>query len=91
MGKVISSQVHKELTITFIPAVRHLLTASGTFDLGGSMSDIRPTKHRSETGKFVWSVSNSYPFGNFFRSSSKWANLLQVGDLMLIRSIYAVM
>ena len=40
-----------QLAITFIPAVLHLLTASGTLDLGGSMRDIRPTKHRPCSGK----------------------------------------
>lgn len=43
---------YTQYVLAFIPAVRHLLTASGTLDLGGSMSDIRPTKQRLEMGKF---------------------------------------
>ena len=47
------------LKLAFIPAERHLQTASGTLDLGGSISDIRPTKQRLEMGKFNCSVLNS--------------------------------
>ena len=38
--------------ITLIPALRHLLTASGTAARGGSIMDIRPTKHKFSSGKF---------------------------------------
>ena len=39
---------------TLIPALRHLLTASGTFDLGGSIRDINPIKHSPSSGKFSY-------------------------------------
>ena len=50
------------ILLTFIPALRHLVTASGTLDLGGSMSDIKPTKHNPSSGKF--SCSNKILFLN---------------------------
>ena len=37
--------------MTLIPALRHLLTASGTAARGGSIIDIKPTKHKSSRGK----------------------------------------
>ena len=37
--------------MTLIPALRHLLTASGTAARGGSIMDINPTKHRLSRGK----------------------------------------
>lgn len=42
---------------TLIPALRHLDTASGTVERGGSIMDKSPTKHRLEVGKFMESVS----------------------------------
>ena len=38
--------------MTLIPALRHLLTASGTAALGGSIKDIKPTKQSFSIGKF---------------------------------------
>lgn len=43
---------------TLIPALRHLVTASGTVDRGGSIIDKRPTKQKLEVGKFIVSTSN---------------------------------
>ena len=37
--------------MTLIPALRHLLTASGTAARGGSIIDIKPTKHKFSSGK----------------------------------------
>ena len=37
--------------ITFIPAERHLVTASGTAARGGSIIDIRPTNLKVESAK----------------------------------------
>lgn len=49
---------------TLIPALRHLVTASGTVDRGGSIMDKSPTKQRLEVGKFTVSTSNEYVSGN---------------------------
>nr|CAD7408667.1 unnamed protein product [Timema poppensis] len=50
--------------ITWIPADRHLDTASGTAARGGSIIDIRPTKRRLVNGKLGSSASNLNPLGN---------------------------
>ena len=39
--------------LTLMPAVRHLLTASGTLGLGGSIIENSPTKHNPSSGKFT--------------------------------------
>lgn len=41
-----------------MPALRHLATASGTVDRGGSIMDKRPTKQKLDVGKFTVSTSN---------------------------------
>lgn len=41
---------------TLIPAVRHLLTASGTLGRGGSIMENNPTKHNPSMGKFTCKV-----------------------------------
>lgn len=52
-----------EFINTFIPAERHLPTASGTAALGGSIMDMRPRKHIWFMGKFMSSQSNAKPRG----------------------------
>lgn len=48
----------QEVTPTLIPALRHLATASGTVDRGGSIIDKSPTKQKLDVGKFMASTSN---------------------------------
>lgn len=55
-----------------MPALRHLETASGTVERGGSIMDRSPTKHRLELGKFMESVSNWKVSGNSFSGRYKW-------------------
>lgn len=50
--------MERKITLTLIPALRHLVTASGTVDRGGSIMDRSPTKQRLEVGKFMVSTSN---------------------------------
>ena len=57
--------------MTLMPASRHLLTASGTFGRGGSISDIKPTNRRPDKGKFSSSGSNSNPMGNWSRGRTR--------------------
>lgn len=42
------------IVLTLIPAVLHLDTASGTLDLGGSISDTNPTKQSPSNGKLTY-------------------------------------
>lgn len=58
--------------LTLMPALRHLETASGTVERGGSIMDRSPTKHRLEVGKFMESVSNWKDSGNSFSGRYKW-------------------
>lgn len=58
--------------LTLMPALRHLETASGTVERGGSIMDRSPTKHRLEVGKFMESVSNWKVSGNSFSGRYKW-------------------
>lgn len=50
-----------DVSSTLIPELRHFMTASGTVARGGSIIEMRPTKHRSFSGKFPLSASNGYP------------------------------
>src|SRR6218665_961677 len=49
--------------ITLMPAHLHLRTASGTFGLGGSIIDMRPTKLRPSRGKLTSSLLKLNPMG----------------------------
>lgn len=57
-----------------MPALLHFPTASGTAARGGSIMDMRPTKHRFSVGKFVSSVSNWKPSGNCSSGKKYWQN-----------------
>lgn len=61
-------------SLTFIPALRHLPTASGTAARGGSIIEINPTKQSLSTGKLTSSVSNWKPSGNWSSGRAKWQN-----------------
>ncbi len=58
--------------MTLIPAERHLPTASGTAARGGSIMDIRPTKHRLSVWKLTSSVSKANPLGYLSSGMNKW-------------------
>ena len=67
-----------------LPALRHLLTASGTAALGGSIILIKPTKHKFSRGKLHGSsVWNSNPSGkssarlNKFKKVQTYVGLLK--------------
>lgn len=60
--------------MTLIPAERHLPTASGTAARGGSIMDIRPTKHSLSVWKLMSSVSKANPLGYLSSGRNKWQN-----------------
>lgn len=63
--------------MTLIPADLHLLTAQGTDSLGGSISEISPTKVNSFKGKLNFSGllrSNNFPKGNYSLNKCNLAN-----------------
>ena len=53
-GRLCASSLH-----TLIPAVRHLLTASGTLGRGGSIIENSPTKHNPSMGKFTYTYKDA--------------------------------
>ena len=55
---------------TLMPALLHFLTASGTFERGGSISDMIPTKHIPERGKLTWNQQRTGPRHD--RCSMEW-------------------
>ena len=60
--------------MTLIPALRHLLTASGTAGRGGSIMEIKPQKRSPSNGKFTSSQLNWKPWGKVSEGSNKSAN-----------------
>jgi len=71
---------------TLIPALLHLPTASGTAARGGSIMDMRPTKHRFSVGKFTSSVSNAKPSGNWSSGRLKWQKPLRKNTITSVHS-----
>lgn len=56
--------------ITYTPAVLHLITASGTESLGGSIKLNNPKNYCLSHGKFILSRLNEYPLG--YVDFGKW-------------------